>query len=108
MANELLEAFFVICALAILIPVGLAALWFAGFALFAVVIAVGYVVGISLCGVAVALFYGTPIFSLQCLYYSNQSNSEWSVLWCVLSIIWFIGWFPAIYFLHFKKKGESK
>ena len=52
-------------------------------------------------GVGLALFYGTPIFAPVGIMYTD--HLDWAVLWLVLSWIWLIGWFPAIYFLYFGK-----
>ena len=67
-------------------------------------------------GAGFVVFYGTPVFATLCIYwawtYDSMSifdepafSDEPSLV--TPFVIWFIAWFPAIYFLHFRKK-ESK
>ena len=57
-----------------------------------------------------AVFYATPLYAPLSILWASlyTSHSAWAVLWLVLSWIWLIGWFPAIYFLHFKKENKAK
>ncbi len=83
-----------------------------GFILFWVVVGVVAVLFLALraaalavVGVGLALFYGTPLFAPVGIMYTD--HFDWAVLWLVLSWIWLIGWFPAIYFLHFGKDAPK-
>lgn len=64
-----------------------------------------WLAAIAVAGVGAALFYGTPIFAPVGIMYTD--HLDWAVLWLVLSWIWLIGWFPAIYFLHFGKDAPK-
>lgn len=63
-------------------------------------------------GVGFVVFYGTPVFAPLCIYWSWKWESASIFDEPAFSdepssvtpfVIWFIAWFPAIYFLHFKK-----
>ena len=61
-------------------------------------------------GAGFVVFYGTPVFATLCIYWAwtYDSMSIFDEPSSVTPfVIWFIAWFPAIYFLHFRKK-ESK
>ena len=64
-----------------------------------------WLAAIAVAGVGSALFYGTPLFAPLGIMYTD--HFDWAVLWLVLSWIWLIGWFPAIYFLHFGKDAPK-
>ena len=67
-------------------------------------------------GVGFVVFYGTPLFATLGIYWAWASTSDSIFDEPAFSdepalvtpfVIWFIAWFSAIYFLHFKKDESS-
>ena len=67
-------------------------------------------------GVGFVVFYGTPVFAPLCIYWAWTYDSMSIFDEPAFSggpssvtpfVIWFIAWFPTIYFLHFKDKKQT-